>query len=147
MNDQPAERESLYVGIDPDIHLSGVATWNRKVKNLKLYNLSFFDLTEFLSYLDKNFKLRVTIEAGWMIKKTNWHRESTLSKNEHISSSIGANHQVGKLLGAYCERNNISYLFTKPRGKLDSATFKNYTKYIGKTNQEQRDAAMLVYGM
>lgn len=58
MNDQPVERESLYVGIDPDIHFSRVATWNRKVKNLKLYNLSFFDLTEFLSYLEKNFKLR-----------------------------------------------------------------------------------------
>lgn len=136
----------IYIGIDPDVNKSGVAVWDSEDKSLELYNLSFWELIEELeSYI---VPITVVIEAGWLIKKSNWHGKPNQSKTagERISKNVGANHQVGKLLAEYCMANKISFTLVKPKGKANSEYFKRLTGYKKQTNQETRDAGMLVYG-
>jgi len=64
MNEESSITESMYVGIDPDVSLSGFATWHKKTKTLQCYKFDFFDLQEFLLKLDKRYKVIVTI--GWL---------------------------------------------------------------------------------
>lgn len=147
--------KTIYIGVDPDNHLNGLAVYDPEVKDLELRLVSFWDLIEELeSYL---VPIHVVIEAGWLISKSNWHQKyfdkktnswkdhSNLTKQK-ISKNVGSNHQVGILLAEYCGHKQIPFTLVKPQGKIDAKTFKAITKYEGRTNQETRDAAMLVFG-
>lgn len=136
----------MCIGIDPDIDKSGFAIW--KDNELFLYCMEFAKIQEFL--LDNKDKIRkVVISAGWL-NKTNFHAKSNFNKsvNSIIGERVGANHQVGKLIAQYCKHYNIVCELSKPRAKkLNAETFKNITKVEKRTNQEQRDAGILVYGL
>jgi hypothetical protein len=136
----------MYIGIDPDTEKSGFAIWQNK--ELFLYNLSFPKVQEFL--LENKDKIKkVVISAGWL-NKTNYHAKCSFNKsvNSIIGERVGANHQIGKLIAEYCEHYNITFELSKPKAKkLDAETFKNITKFDKRTNQEQRDAGILVFGL
>ena len=137
----------LYIGIDPDVNENGVAIWNKKNKTLELYNMNFFELQKALE-LNKDKIVKVIISAGWL-NKTNFHAKADFSKNKNsiIGERVGANHQVGKMIGAYCEHLNINYILSKPKQeKLNKHEFNILTQYKKNTNQDQRDAGLLVYG-
>ena len=137
----------IYIGIDPDVEKSGVAIYDTSDKSLELYCKTFWEVIEEIeAYLHP---ITVVIEAGWLIKKSNWHGKVNQSKTagERIAKNVGSNHQVGKLLVEYCEWKNINYKLVKPMGKIDHFRFKKFTGYKGKTNQEKRDAGMLVFGL
>lgn len=142
----------VYVGIDCDVSRSGFAVW--RDKELTLFNLRFFEVMHKLEYMktdcsQRGDKLKVIIEGGWLNQKSNWHSqgqgESTVTK---IAKNTGANHQVGKLFVEMCEALSLEYEIRKPQSsKVNAETFKKITKYKGKTNQDARDAGMLVYGL
>jgi hypothetical protein len=137
----------IYIGIDPDIEKSGIACWDSESKSFDyIKNMSFWEIIEEFELW--NIDINVVIEAGWLIKKSNWHGRAYQSKSvgERIAKNVGSNHQVGILLAEYCEKNNIKYELVKPKGKINSESFKEITKYTKRTNQDQRDAAMLVFG-
>ncbi len=137
----------IYIGIDPDIDNSGIACWDSETKVFNfIKNASFWDIIIELEFWE--CEKTVIIEAGWLIKKSNWHGKAYQSKNvgELIAKNVGSNHQVGVLLAEYCEKENIKYHLVKPKGKINSKVFKQITKHPGRTNQDQRDAAMLVFG-
>src|SRR5690606_38758112 len=114
----------IYIGIDPDVDKSGYAVLDSKTKELDLYNYSFWEIIEDLkSYL---IPITVIIEAGWLHKKSNWHGQKNVYTAAKIGKNVGANHQVGK---------------------LSHKEFKAITGYKKRTNQDQRDAGMLVYGL
>lgn len=136
----------IYVGIDPDTVKSGVAIWDNKKRELSLCSLSFFEIYDFLSDLCPD---KVIIDAGWL-NKSNWHTNSKLSVavNSAIAERTGANHETGKKLAEMCEHLDIPYVLHKPeKSKIKASEFKRITKYPGRTNQDVRDAAMLVYGL
>ncbi|MGD9157170.1 MAG: hypothetical protein PVG39_02065 [Desulfobacteraceae bacterium] len=137
----------IRIGIDPDIDKSGYAICQER-KLTALGCKRFFDLCLTIKVLadEESEPLTVTIEAGWLIPKSNWHNAKGLHIAERISKNVGENHAVGKLLAQYCEYHGITYELKKPIGKIDQAQFKAITGWKGRTNQEQRDAAMLVYG-
>lgn len=138
----------IYIGIDPDTDKSGVAIYNTGTKKLKeVKALSFWDLIDELD--SWTIPIHVIIEAGWLIKKSNWHTSQGQTKavGETIAKNVGANHQVGKLIEKFCIQENIEYTLREPRGKVTDETFKKLTKWTEKTNQDMRDAAMLVYGI
>ena len=95
-----------------------------------------------------NIPINVVIEAGWLHKKSNWHGRAgqTKSVGEKIAKSVGRNHQVGILLKEYCEIKGIKHTLVKPKGKVKADYFKKLTGYTKRTNQDQRDAGMLVFG-
>lgn len=140
----------IFIGIDPDVDKSGFAVWCSKSKALKELKVSrFFELIyEIDSIISEGFEVVVCIEAGWLIKKSNFHsrKGQTKAVGEKIAKAVGANHQVGKLIAEYCDNKKIAFGLIKPQGKKNADEFKKITGYVKRTNSEMRDSAMLVFG-
>jgi len=137
---------TIIVGIDPDVDKSGFSVWDSEKRVfVEITTLRFFDLISRLEWLGK--EITVVVEAGWQIKKSNFHgrKGQTKSVGEKIAKAVGANHQIGKLIVEWCAENRINYREIKPQGKLSAETFKRTTGWKARTNSEQRDSAMLVY--
>ena len=137
---------NTHIGIDPDTEKNGIACYDSETKTfVYVTNMSFWQVIEEIeSWL---IPIHVVIEAGWLIKKSNWHNRAgqTKSTGEKIAKAVGRNHQVGILLYEYCLKNNIEVTLVKPKGKINKTTFKNITKWEKRTNQDSRDAGMLVF--
>ena len=145
-----------YVGVDPDTEKSGVAVWDKYEQQfIFILSIDFWTLIEFLKsgYLPKigqmeswsQTNFHVTIDAGWLIKKTNFHQKQGPRIREKMSMAIGRNHQVGINLMEYCMRYGLNYTLHEPSGKIPAPTFKKITNWQNQTNQDSRDAAMLVF--
>ncbi len=140
----------IHIGIDPDTDKSGVAIWDSETKTFdNITTMRFWDLIEDLETW--TIPIMLHIEAGWNINKSNWHisENQTKQTGENIAKKVGRNHQVGILLEQYCIKNNIQYRLVNPMGKINAKVFKDITKRVWDkdTNQEMRDAAMLVYNL
>ena len=139
----------IEIGVDPDVDRNGVAIWDKRCHSFSFVgNMRIFELLDKIQEIsDSGEPLLVVIEAGWMINKSNFHGRKGQSKSvgEKIAKSVGANHQVGKVVEEYCCVNNINYKLIKPQGKKNAAEFKRITGWQGRTNSEMRDAAMLVF--
>ncbi len=141
----------LYIGIDPDTKESGVAIWDGK--RLELSCCTFFELFPILRDLT-NFKkevksdIKVIIECGFLHPKSNWHNERQgVRVAARIGKNTGANHETARKIIEMCEYLTIPYEMVKPvNHKLGAKEFKKLTGYQLRTNQEARDAAMLVWG-
>jgi hypothetical protein len=137
----------ILIGIDPDVEKSGFA--RIEGNQLKLDNLSFFDLYEELkSYQNQVTKPIVYVELG-SLNKTNWHsKESKSSKwNSNIGAALGRNFEVANKIVEMCEYLKIPYVKIKPKAsKITNDYFKKITGIDTRTNQEQRDAMMLIWG-
>ena len=134
----------VLIGIDPDVDKSGIAIFLSK-DNFQLKNLRFFELYDLLDSL-KESTLEIYIEAGWL-NKSNWHKvvNGSSNINAQIGQRTGANHETGKKIVEMCEYLGLKYnLIKQIKKKVDSIIFNKITNYKGRTNQEQRDAAMLV---
>jgi len=137
----------ILIGIDPDTKKSGFASYNKNNKALSLHNLSFFDIFDYLSILqadDAQFK--VILEAGWL-NKSNWHTDNkNKAMSVRIGNNTGSNHEVGRKIEEMLIYLKINYELRVPKtSKTDSKYFEKLTG-IKKSNQDQRDAAMLVWG-
>ena len=142
----------ILIGIDPDTDLSGFALKNGKKVQLK--NLKFFELFRML-YFVKNtpeysgYEVMVYIECGFL-NGGNRHFKAAASTafNGKISERVGANHEIGKKICEMCEFLELPFTQVKPtKSKTDSNFFKQITKIKDRTNQEQRDALMLIWGL
>lgn len=142
-------RGYLYVGIDPDTKKSGYAEYCTKQGKLVTVNsYSFFEIFDILECSREIIKL-VRIEAGWINAKANFHGKYGQSKQagERIAKNVGSNHETGRKLAEMCEYLNIPYELVKPLGTkaIDAPLFKKITGWTETTNQDNRDAAMLVF--
>lgn len=136
---------SILIGIDPDVDKNGVAYCvNGKLHFLR--NLSFFQLFDYLK-INKDVVEKVVIEAGWL-NKSNWHKTNgSNSVNAQIGQRTGANHETGRKIVEMCEYLNLPYELVRPqKSKVDAKYFNRVTGWKGRTNQEQRDAGVLVWG-
>jgi hypothetical protein len=109
--------------------------------------LSFVDILKFIR-MNKPIIKRVYIEAGWFNKKSSYHGSPNMSTASRIGKNVGENHATGKLLAQCIEDEQIKVILVKPtKKKLNADQFKQLTKIQTRTNQEHRDAAMLIWGM
>ena len=134
----------LIIGIDPDLEKSGVAVLGQ---SLELKNLTFAQTVElFRSHQDEIKK--VVIEAGWLNKKANFRYGNSKAVSEQIARRVGLNHAAGILLAEMAKECGLAVVLVKPtRTKLKAEDFNRITGWQGRTNQEQRDAGMLIWGM
>lgn len=142
-------KEKIIIGIDPDVTKSGVAI--KKGKNVELLNLEFFSLFRTLSdlYSSSLYEIKVYIECGFL-NKSNWHTKTGKSAafNAKIGEHTGANFETAKKIVEMCQYLGLPYQEVKPtRSKVDASFFKQITKIEKRTNQEQRDAYMLIHGI
>lgn len=144
-----------YIGIDADIDKSGVAVWNPQTQSFdRLECLTFWQLYDYLcsNYHPVSGSLTafVRLEAGWL-NKSNWHVRP--NQSQHLAAKIGQgtgqNHATGKHIEQMLKHIGIPYELIQPkRSKVtDAAYFNKLTGITTRTNQEKRDAAMLVFGM
>jgi len=71
-----------------------------------------------------------------------------LALNSKIGERIGANHEVAKKICEMCEHLKIEFIQVRPtKTKTNSDYFKKITGYNKRTNQEQRDACLLIWGL
>jgi len=137
----------IIIGIDPDIDKSGIAIYNSETGILNLYNKCFFDLLSEISWQrNEEYDVIVLIECGYL-NKSNWHATKNKAKYAAaIGAKVGANHQISRLLVEFCEREMIDYREIQPkRKKLNHQDFIRVSGLdLNQTNQEQRDAAMLI---
>lgn len=140
--------KKMFIGIDPDVEKSGVAIWIPSENSLSLNNYSFFEVFTCLQQVTLDCDVRVVIEAGWK-NLANWHASSrnSAAAAAQIGQRTGANHEVARKLAEMCQYLKIPYEEVKPtRSKVDAEFFQKITGMSKRTNQEQRDAAMLVFG-
>lgn len=70
-----------------------------------------------------------------------------------MAQKVGRNKEQAFILMQYMDRKKIPYRQRKPvnrkhgGGKWDAKTFVYYTKYPGPTNEHERDACKLVWGL
>mgnify|MGYP001164605831 CR=1 FL=1 len=142
------ENGHLIIGIDPDCELNGYAEWDIKQKRLTVSKQSFFQIFDIL-HSSKNDIALVRIEAGWHNKKSNFHSNSSQSKSvgENIAKKVGSNHETGRKLVEMCQYLDIQVEEVKPLGtkSVDAKLFKKMTGIAIRTNQDMRDAGMLVF--
>lgn len=67
---------------------------------------------------------------------------------ERIAKNVGENHAIGKKLVEMAKYYDLEVVEIRPtKSKLNAEQFNKITGWQGRTNQEQRDVAMLVWGM
>lgn len=139
-------KQKTIIGIDPDVDKSGVAIKSKGI--LHLMNYTFFELFDALKELKDLNNVTVYVECGYL-NKGNWHKTNgSNSINAQIGQRTGANHQVAKLIVQMCQYLEINFVEVKPtRSKVNADFFKQITKIDKRTNQEQRDAYMLIHGL
>jgi len=144
-----------YIGIDPDLEKSGVAV-RISNKYTFLTTLTFFDL---LRFLESMADATVVIEAGWKNKPSNFHGGASRAIAERISKNVGENHAIAKQIALFCKEKRINYIEAAPRSykalgpsfvnKQNKVTHDGFVKITGHdakhTNQEERDAALLIW--
>lgn len=136
----------MIIGIDPDLEKSGIACLDEDTKHIEMSTLSFVDVMKFMRLNTSVIKC-VYIEAGWFNKKSSYHFSQNMQTAARIGKNVGENHATGKLLAQCIEAEQIKVVLVKPtKSKLNADQFKNLTKIQTRTNQEVRDAAMLVWG-
>lgn len=158
------KKKDIYIGIDPDKEKSGLAIYKPGEKTILLASLSFPFLlerikAEFEQAGKEGKELVVIIEASWRIKP-NWHLMPNDSKGVIAAKghAVGENHMTGKLiqemLDHYCMTTEARLPLKKCwRGKDGKITHEELTHQLqanriesnkpGRTNQEERDAALL----
>jgi hypothetical protein len=139
----------MIAGIAPDCRLSEVAVYESETKYFHVQTMGFFQLYDYLKENRERIVL-VRIEAEWFNKKSNFHYLSGQSRyvGERIAKNVGSNHETGRKIAEMCEYLVIEYEPVRSLGTkaIDSFTFKRITGFNGRTNQDMRDAGMLVYG-
>ena len=134
----------MIIGIDPDLKKSGVAILG---DSLVLKTMTFAETVDLFRSQQDQIK-KVVIEAGWLNKKANFRSTHSKRVDEQISKRVGENHATGKLLVEMAKSFNLNVVEVRPtRAKKNAEEFKRITGWQGRTNQEQRDAGMLIWGM
>ena len=153
------EKYDVIIAIDPDVTKSGVALLEVSARKLEVSALSFALLLDYLQLVKQQSgasgqRAVVVVEAGWLLH-AHWHvRESD---NRRITAAkgnaAGRNHETGRKIVELCRHYGLDVVEQRPLkkiwsgkdGKITHEELASFTGLMGKTNQEQRDAALLAW--
>lgn len=147
----------LILGIDPDTDKSGICTYWKEngQRRFKLYSLTFFELFDYLIANKHEIKI-VIVEAGWLVKKSNYREKySKTNVSTKIGKDVGSNHEAGRKIVEMCDYLEIPCTAVRPlkkswKGTDGKITHKEFINLTGtdlkRTNQEERDSLLLVWG-
>ncbi|SEG21042.1 hypothetical protein [Marinobacterium lutimaris] len=145
----------LTIGIDPDQEKCGVGIAN----GAKLVDMKALHLFELMTLIDQYVEAgaKFVVEDVELAKPTfpkNFGKKplTPVQKQkirEKISQDVGRVKCLGRLVVAYLKQAGADYVAIKPLGgyakqtKKDAALFNRITGWTGRSNEDQRDAAML----
>lgn len=145
------------VGVDPDLHKSGLAIWSN-TKKCWLFHGSVpnEDLPETIAKYCSSENTNVYVEAGWMNKKANF-RGGSYMVAQAKARNVGENAGAGKMLIRMIEKLGFEVWPVRPLSKANGIlkTIQgSWTEYgrefikrasgINRMNDDVRDAVYLV---
>lgn len=143
----------IVIGIDPDASKSGVGVVFNADKQL---SASVMDFPTLCRYLDgmRGQSVLVIVEAGWLVS-SNWHLigRKGVAWAASVGRSVGMNHQTGILIAQMArsyglevrEQRPLKKIWRGKDGKISAEELRRLTGYIGRTNQDARDALLLAW--
>lgn len=158
-------KPQIVVAIDPDAEKNGVATLTTATRKLELRTLSFPETLDYLQHMKRQSEVTgvtyiVVVEAGWL-NTGNWHltKAESIARAAAKGNSVGRNHETGRKLVEMCEHWHIPHDTQKPLilrikgrniwsgrdGKITHEELAAFTGITGRTNQEERDAALIAW--
>lgn len=135
----------LIIGIDAGTH-TGFAVWNvhlQRFIHIETYKIHQA-IDKVKEYLQSGGSVKVVIEDA---RKRQWFDDK--KNNRAKLQGAGSIKRDCTIWEDFCEDLGISYELIAPKHnvtKLTSEKFVVWTGYKGKTNEHNRDAAMLVFG-
>jgi hypothetical protein len=150
-------KADIIIGIDPDVNKSGVA--RLEGNRVELSSLSFPMLIDFLMRL-KGAELNggpravIVVEASWKISH-NWHahRGDTKGTIARKGNDAGRCHEVGRKIVECAryyglevvEKLPLKKIWKGKDGKITHEEIKAFMPIGRRSNQEERDAALLAW--
>jgi len=156
-------KNTLYIGIDPG-NKTGVAVWNSNNKRFSsIRTTNFWDSVAIINIKWENYlpgTIHVVIEdctqnppvfgVDKTYQMTKGNHSSKLRAVAKHGINVGSVMEKTKLMIKWLEDHGIPHTKVRPSKqsmtKLTADSFKNITKWEGRTNEHERDAAMLVFG-
>ena len=147
-------KADIIIGIDPDVNKSGVGVVSSKGE-VEVFSFTFPELIEHLK-LSAQLKdcTVVVVEASWKIS-TNWHtgRGDSIRTAARKGKDAGRCHEVGRKIVECAqfyglevvERLPLKKIWKGKDGKITHEEIKVFMPIQGRTNQEDRDAALLAW--
>lgn len=152
--------KTLRVGIDPDVDKSGLAIIDKTTKDIELHNFNCGELVEYLQAKKEQIEY-VVIEASWLLGKASFRLNSKDSKEVASLKGlhVGRNQGIGMALVQVLKSLNLTVIERKPlkkiwgksgKEKISHTELRNlcvkmkYNYNFSRTNQEQRDALLLI---
>ena len=151
------------IGIDPDCDRSGVAAIDMVTRELQVYTMTFPELVQHLTCLAADClegrRILVAVEASWKTE-TNWHgrRGDGYRVAAKKGYSVGRNHETGRKISEMAQAYGLDVDEKRPlrkcwkgrdgkitHGELVSLLEGSGVRHClgGRSNQEERDAALL----
>lgn len=153
------QRANIIIGIDPDCEKSGISQLDTTSNELEIFSLSFPDLLDYLMrqadiQLRMSKKVVVVVEASWKISH-NWHVYQRDSKGAiaRKGKDAGRCHEVGRKI-CECARHYglevveklpLKKIWKGADGKITHEEISRFIHMPSRSNQEQRDAALLAW--
>ena len=133
----------ILIGIDPGT-TTGLSVYSRDRKELlALESGSLIEMYHLFTSYIKLGNVLVRIEDA---RKRKWYGNRSNAKMQ----GAGSIKRDSKIWEEICQYHGVDYEMIHPiKGttKLDAKTFRNITRWEGRTNEHQRDSAMIVYGL
>lgn len=152
-------KTDIIIGIDPDVSKSGVGVVSREGRVEACVSLTFPQLLEYLQIerdrrRAENLSVVVVVEASWKIS-TNWHtgRGDSIRTAARKGKDAGRCHEVGRKIVECAQYYGLEVVEKLPLkkiwkgkdGKITDEEIKAFMPIQGRTNQEERDAALLAW--
>ena len=133
-----------YIGIDSGVN-TGFAVWDAKLKCFD--SIESTQIHRAIDWVKNLYSyniiepIHVRVEDA---RQRNWFGKS----GKEVLQGVGSVKRDAKIWEDFLTDNGISFEMVAPKNnttKLKAESFKNITKWEGKTNEHGRDAAMLVF--
>lgn len=152
--------QQLRVGIDPDVDKNGVAIIDKTTRDIELHNFNCGELVEYLQAKKEQIEY-VIIEASWLLGKASFriHPKDSKEVASLKGLHVGRNQGIGMALVQVLKSLNLTVIERKPLKKIwgksgkekishdelkDLCIKMKYNYNYNRTNQEQRDALLLL---
>lgn len=157
-------RGRVIIGVDPDIKKSGFAVWvpdNKRFLEVTTYTKP--DMMQKIFDYSMGYDIHVVIEDSRIESYLyNAHKAYGATKGAHksklgvalkVARDVGRVDMIARDVEDYCIREGITYALISPKSrkkgvntKVSAKIFNKMTKWEGRTNEDARDAGMLVAG-
>lgn len=147
----------IIIAIDPDTIKSGVATLFPSTRVLETQSLAFPQLLDYLLGVkimaaEKKASIIIIVEAGWLHDKSDF-KNMPGNIGKKIAKNVGSNHETGRKIIEMCRHFDLDVREQIPLkkswkgrdGKISHKELAYFTRIEGRTNQEERDAALIAW--